>query len=49
MLVTRLNGERAEIVPFKNIFIIKGTHNVYNAMASVLIGQMLGVDAQSIR
>ncbi|MFZ1978404.1 MAG: UDP-N-acetylmuramoyl-L-alanine--D-glutamate ligase, partial [Bacteroidota bacterium] len=48
MLVTRLNGERAEIVPVENIF-IKGTHNVYNAMASVLIGQMLGVDAQSIR
>jgi UDP-N-acetylmuramoylalanine--D-glutamate ligase len=48
MLVTVLNGERVEIMPSKNIF-IKGTHNLYNAMASVLAGQLLGVDAASIR
>ena len=48
MLVTVLYDERTEIIPVENIF-IKGTHNVYNAMASALAGQLLGVDAVSIR
>jgi UDP-N-acetylmuramoylalanine--D-glutamate ligase len=48
MLVTCLNGIRTEIVPVDNIF-IKGMHNVYNAMASALVAQLLGVDTASIR
>ncbi len=48
MLVTVLSGERSEIVQIENIF-IKGTHNIYNAMASALAGQLLGVDTASIR
>jgi UDP-N-acetylmuramoylalanine--D-glutamate ligase len=47
-LVTSLNGTRTEIIDTDQIF-IKGMHNLYNSMAAVLVGQLLGIDAASVR
>jgi UDP-N-acetylmuramoylalanine--D-glutamate ligase len=47
-LITSIGGIRTEIIDIEQIF-IKGTHNLYNSMAAVIIGQLLGVDAGSIR
>ena len=47
-LVTFVEGIRIEIIDINEIF-IKGMHNLYNSMAAVLVGQLLGVDAASIR
>jgi UDP-N-acetylmuramoylalanine--D-glutamate ligase len=41
-LVIRLNGSRTDIIRINEIF-IKGTHNLYNAMAATLVGQYLGL------
>jgi UDP-N-acetylmuramoylalanine--D-glutamate ligase len=46
-LVTSMNGSRTDFINIKQIF-IKGMHNLYNSMASVLVGQLLGVDAAHI-
>jgi UDP-N-acetylmuramoylalanine--D-glutamate ligase len=43
-LVTILQGTRSEVIDINQIF-IKGMHNLYNSMAAVLVGQLLGVDA----
>ena len=43
-LVTSLHGTRSEVIDINQIF-IKGMHNLYNSMAAVLVGQLLGVDA----
>jgi UDP-N-acetylmuramoylalanine--D-glutamate ligase len=43
-LVTAIDGTRTEIIDINQIF-IKGMHNLYNSMAAVLVGQLLGVDA----
>jgi UDP-N-acetylmuramoylalanine--D-glutamate ligase len=43
-LVTILQGTRSEVIDIDQIF-IKGMHNLYNSMAAVLVGQLLGVDA----
>jgi UDP-N-acetylmuramoylalanine--D-glutamate ligase len=42
-LVTSLHGTRSEVIDINQIF-IKGMHNLYNSMAAVLVGQLLGVD-----
>ena len=47
-LVTSIGGTRTEIIDINQIF-IKGMHNLYNSMAAVLVGQLLGVDATSIQ
>ena len=47
-LVTILNGKRSEIIGVDEIS-IKGPHNLYNAMASSLVGQLSGVNTASIR
>jgi UDP-N-acetylmuramoylalanine--D-glutamate ligase len=47
-LVTFVEETRIEIIDINEIF-IKGMHNLYNSMAAVLVGQLLGVDAASIR
>ena len=47
-LVTVLDGKRSEIISVDDIS-IKGPHNLYNAMASSLVGQLSGVGAASIR
>jgi len=47
-LVTSICGTRTEIINIDQIF-IKGTHNLYNSMAAVLIGQLLGIDAKIIQ
>jgi len=47
-LVTALDGIRTEIIDINQIF-IKGMHNLYNSMAAVLVGQLLGVDAAFIQ
>jgi len=48
MLVTALNGKRIDIINLDDIS-IKGPHNLYNAMAATLVGQLAGVGAASIR
>lgn len=48
MLVTTIDSRRTEIVPVGEIS-IKGIHNLYNAMAATLAGQLLGVSPASIR
>ena len=47
-LVTVLDGKRNEIIDVDEIS-IKGPHNLYNAMASTLVGQLSGVSTASIR
>ena len=47
-LVTSINGTRTEIIDIDQIF-IKGMHNLYNSMAAVLVGQLLGINAASVR
>jgi UDP-N-acetylmuramoylalanine--D-glutamate ligase len=47
-LVTYIRGTRTEIIDIDQIF-IRGKHNLYNAMAASLAGQLLGVDPASIR
>ena len=45
-LVTSLGGVKTEVIDINQIF-IKGAHNLYNSMAAVLAGQLLGVEANS--
>ncbi|MCX6122289.1 MAG: UDP-N-acetylmuramoyl-L-alanine--D-glutamate ligase [Ignavibacteriales bacterium] len=47
-LVTSFSGMRTEVIDVNQIF-IKGMHNLYNAMAAVLVGQLLKVDAPLIQ
>jgi UDP-N-acetylmuramoylalanine--D-glutamate ligase len=47
-LVTIVEGKRTEIITIPEIS-IKGMHNVQNAMAATLIGQLAGVGVASIR
>jgi UDP-N-acetylmuramoylalanine--D-glutamate ligase len=47
-LVTSIGGTRTEIIDMDQIF-IKGMHNLYNSMAAVLVGQLLGIDTASIQ
>jgi UDP-N-acetylmuramoylalanine--D-glutamate ligase len=47
-LVTSIGGTRSEIIEIDRIF-IKGVHNLYNSMAAVLAGQLLGVDVSHIQ
>jgi UDP-N-acetylmuramoylalanine--D-glutamate ligase len=47
-LVTSLGGVKTEVIDIDQIF-IKGLHNLYNSMAAVLAGQLLGVKADSIQ
>jgi UDP-N-acetylmuramoylalanine--D-glutamate ligase len=47
-LVTSIGGTRTEIIEIGRIF-IKGVHNLYNSMAAVLVGQLLGVGASHIQ
>jgi UDP-N-acetylmuramoylalanine--D-glutamate ligase len=47
-LVTALEGKRSEIIRTDEIS-IRGPHNLYNAMAATLVGQLLGVTAASLR
>jgi UDP-N-acetylmuramoylalanine--D-glutamate ligase len=47
-LVTVTTGVKTEIIDVDQIF-IKGMHNLYNSMAAVQVGQLLGVDATSIQ
>jgi UDP-N-acetylmuramoylalanine--D-glutamate ligase len=47
-LVTVLDGRRSEIIGTEEIS-IRGPHNLYNAMASALVGQLMGVGSASLR
>jgi UDP-N-acetylmuramoylalanine--D-glutamate ligase len=47
-LMTSLRGMTTEIIPPDEIF-IKGIHNLYNSMAAVLTGQLLGVDVHILQ
>ena len=47
-LVTLIGNQRTEIIETEAIS-IRGTHNLYNAMAASLTAQILGVPAPSIR
>ncbi len=47
-LITSIGGTRIEIIDINQIF-IKGMHNLYNSMAAVLVGQLLGVDTTLIQ
>ena len=47
-LVTSIGGTRTKIIEIDRIF-IKGVHNLYNSMAAVLVGQLLGVDVSNIQ
>jgi UDP-N-acetylmuramoylalanine--D-glutamate ligase len=47
-LVTSLGGVKTGVIDIHKIF-IKGIHNLYNSMAAVLAGQLLGVEADSLR
>ncbi|RPI06544.1 MAG: UDP-N-acetylmuramoyl-L-alanine--D-glutamate ligase [Ignavibacteriae bacterium] len=48
LLVTSINGTRTEVIATDQIG-IKGMHNLYNSMAAVLVGQLLGVEPSSMR
>jgi UDP-N-acetylmuramoylalanine--D-glutamate ligase len=48
MLVTALDGKRTEVVNVSDIS-IKGPHNLYNAMAASLVGQLADVSTASMR
>jgi len=47
-LFTSLGGVKSEVIDVNQIF-IKGTHNLYNSMAAVLAGQLLGVEADLLQ
>jgi UDP-N-acetylmuramoylalanine--D-glutamate ligase len=47
-LVTVMTGKREEIIDVGQVS-IKGPHNLYNAMASTLAGNLMGVGTASIR
>jgi UDP-N-acetylmuramoylalanine--D-glutamate ligase len=47
-LVTSLGGVKSEVIDINQIF-IKGTHNLFNSMAAVLAGQLLGVEADLLQ
>lgn len=47
-LVTLLEGRQSQVIP-TNAISIRGMHNLYNAMAATLAGQLLGVNVASIR
>jgi len=47
-LVTNLRGVRSEVIRTDEIS-IRGPHNLYNAMAATLAGQLMGVSTASIR
>jgi len=47
-LVTFVGGVKTEVIDINQIF-IKGMHNLYNSMAAVLAGQLLGVEADSLQ
>ncbi|MGD0035809.1 MAG: UDP-N-acetylmuramoyl-L-alanine--D-glutamate ligase [Bacteroidota bacterium] len=47
-LITSIDGTRTEIIDINQIF-IKGIHNLYNSMAAILVGQLLGVDTTLIQ
>jgi UDP-N-acetylmuramoylalanine--D-glutamate ligase len=47
-LVTSIGGIRTEIIEIDQIF-IKGVHNLYNSMAAVLVGQLLGIGVSHIQ
>jgi UDP-N-acetylmuramoylalanine--D-glutamate ligase len=47
-LVTAVSGNRTEIIHADDIS-IRGTHNLYNAMAATLAGQVLGIGPASLR
>ena len=46
-LVTLLNGKRTAVLSTNELG-IRGTHNVYNAMAATLVAELLGVGAPAI-
>jgi UDP-N-acetylmuramoylalanine--D-glutamate ligase len=48
MLVAAVDGTRDEIIRTEEIS-IRGTHNLYNAMAATLVGRLSGVKPASIR
>lgn len=48
IMVTVQGGKRSEVIPTEQIS-IPGMHNLYNAMAATLAGQLLGVNTASIR
>ena len=48
ILTTCIDGSKIEFLEINKIF-IKGTHNLYNAMAATLTGQLLGVEPSSIK
>lgn len=48
MLVTMLGGKRTAVIPLTEIS-IKGPHNLYNAMAAALVGQLMDIGSASIR
>lgn len=48
MLVTMLGGRRTEVIALDQIS-IKGPHNLYNAMAATLVGELLDVGTASLR
>ncbi|MBI3110750.1 MAG: UDP-N-acetylmuramoyl-L-alanine--D-glutamate ligase [Ignavibacteriales bacterium] len=47
-LVTMLGGKRTGVIPVDDIS-IKGPHNLYNAMAAALTGQLMNIGTASIR
>jgi len=47
-LITMLGGKRTAMLSTKEIS-IRGTHNLYNAMAATMVAQLLGVSPASIR
>jgi UDP-N-acetylmuramoylalanine--D-glutamate ligase len=47
-LVITLGGVRTDVIEINQIF-IKGMHNLYNSMAAVLVGQLLGVEVASMQ
>ncbi|HTP80427.1 MAG TPA: UDP-N-acetylmuramoyl-L-alanine--D-glutamate ligase [Bacteroidota bacterium] len=48
VLTTVLNGQKSSVIATREIS-IRGTHNLYNAMAATLVGQIEGVGPASIR
>jgi len=47
-MVTTLHGRRTEVIKVTDIS-IKGPHNLYDAMAASLVGQLTGVGTASVR
>ena len=48
IMVTALEGKRTGVISVDDIS-IKGPHNLYNAMAAALVGQLTGIGTASIR